>query len=190
MDADSIIDALTSNHIPEVVLAFGGIMAVLIAFLYVKDKDSSKYKLAVLIGLIAGALLAVVAFGMFGTWGLATSVLIVLASFTLIIRPFRDVHFSLIIAVMVVIIVYVLLAGLAGTQLDFLSKDWPRIAVAFVCGALVYMMLHFAEALLKIIGKIMNAWPLLLVLGIVCIVEAVMVFMGYDSVFDYIRSYL
>jgi len=190
MDTDSIVDVLTSNHIPELVLAIGGIMAVLIAYLYVKDKESAKYKFAVLIGLITGALLAVVAFSMFGVWGFATSVLIILASFTLIIRPFRDVQISLIIAVMVMIIVYVMLAELAGTQLEFLAEGWPRIAVAFVCGAVVYMLLHFAESVLKIVGKIMNAWPLLFILGIVCIVEAIMVFMGYDSLFDYIRSYL
>jgi len=43
---------------------------------------------------------------------------------------------------------------------------------------------------LKIAGKTMNAWPLLFILGMICITEAVMLFMGYDSLFDYIREYL
>jgi len=190
METDSIVDVLTSNHIPELVLAVGGIIAVIIACLYYKYRESKKYKFAVLIGLIVGVLLAVVAFSMLGIWGFASSVLIILAAFTLIIRPFRDVHISLIIAVMVMIIVYVLLAGLAGTQLDVLSDGWPRIGVAFVLGGMVYMLLHFAESLLKIVGKIMNAWPLLLILGIICIVEAVMISLGYDSLFGYIQEYL
>jgi len=190
METDSIVDVLTSNHIPELTLAIGGIVAVLIACLYFKDKESAKYKFSVFVGLIAGVLMAVIAFSMFGAWGFATSILIILASFTLIIRPFRDVQIALIIAIMAVIIVYVLLAGLEDTVLDFLAEGWPRIIVAFICGALIYMVLHFAEAILKIAGKTMNAWPLLFILGIICITEAVMIYMGYDSLFDYIREYL
>jgi len=189
MDTSSIVDTLTSNHIPEVMLAVGGILAVLIAYLYVKDKDSTKYKFAVLFGLIAGALLAIVAFSMFAVWGIATSILIILAAFTLIIRPFREVQFSIIIALMVIIIVYVMLAELAGTWLDVLSNDWPRIAVSLVCGAMVYMILHMVESIVKMVGKVMNAWPLLFVLGIICMIEAVMVAMGYGSLFDYIRTH-
>jgi len=190
METNSIVDVLTSNHIPELTLAIGGIVAILIACFYFKDKESTKYKFSVFVGLIAGVLMAVIAFSMFGAWGFATSILIILASFTLIIRPFRDVQIALIIAIMAVIIVYVLLAGLADTWFNFLAEGWPRIIVAFLCGALIYMILHFAEALLKIAGKTMNAWPLLFILGTICITEAVMIFMGYDSLFDYIREYL
>ena len=190
MDTDGIVETLTSNHVPEIMLAVGGILAVLIVFLYVKDKESAKYKFAVLMGLIAGALLAIVAFSMFSAWGIATSILVIVAAFTLIIRPFREVQFSAILALMVMIIAYVLLAELAGTQLEILSEGWYRVAVAFACAALVYMMLHMAESIVKMLGKIMNAWPLLLVLGIICIIEAIIVFAGQGSLFDHVRSYI
>ena len=188
MDLDSIADTLMSHQIPEVTLAIGGVLAVLIAIFYVKNGRSVKYKLLMIIGAVFGVFMAFVAFSTYGAWELTTSVIMLVAAFTLIIRPFKDVHFALLIALMVMLIVYLLLDGLTGTILDVLSDGWPRIGVAFLCGAMVYMMLHMIESVVKIAGKLMNAWPVLLILGIVCIVEAAMVFAGYGSVYDYIRS--
>ncbi|MCL2143847.1 MAG: hypothetical protein FWH44_06300 [Methanomassiliicoccaceae archaeon] len=189
MDYDDIIDGMMSNNIPEIALAVGGILAVLIAILYIKSRDSFKYKLMMLIGAVFGAVMAVIAFNTYGIWAVTTSIIMAVSAFTLIIRPFRDVHFALLIALMVMVVVYLLLGGLAGTKLEIISEGWPRAGLAFFCGAMVYMMLHMIEAIVKIAGKVMNAWPVLLILGLVCIAEAVMVFAGYGSVYDWMRSF-
>lgn len=48
------------------------------------------------------------------------------------------------------------------------------------------MVSNFTEAIVKLVGKIPNWWPLLLVLGLVCIVEICMIYLDYGSILDYI----
>ena len=50
------------------------------------------------------------------------------------------------------------------------------------------MIFNFAEAIVKLFGKVLNWWPLLFVLGLVCIVEAALMYMGYGSILDYIDT--
>jgi hypothetical protein len=143
-----------------------------------------------IIGLLYGVFMAVTAYNTYGMtgWSISTCVIMVIAAFTLIIRPFKEVHFAVLIALMVMGVVYVLLGGLAGTRLDILSEGWWRIGVAVFCGVIVFSLLHMLESVVKIFGKILNAWPILLILGIVCIIEGIMVLMGYGSVYDFVRS--
>jgi hypothetical protein len=189
-DSEGIMGMLSSNHIPEITLAVGGLIAVIMTILYLKDRKSVGYKLFMFIGLIFGIFMALVAFNAFGTLGLATSVIMYVAAFTLIIRPFKEMHFAVLIALLTMGVVYVLLGGLAGTQLEFLAEGWPRIGIALFAGAIVYSLLHMLEAIVKMIGKILNAWPVLFIFGLLCITEAVMVFMEYGSVYDFIQQLL
>jgi len=190
MEFDEIVDALTDNHIPEIMLAAGGIFAIMITMLYLKDRDSAKYKITMLIGLFVGIAMAVIAYCMYETWMLPTLVIVIVASFTLIIRPFREIHFALILALLVIGIVYVMLGELEGTWFEFLSEGWYRIGLAVLCGALAFTVANMVESIVKIAGKILNAWPVLLILGLVCIAEAVMIFMEYGSVYEFIQEML
>lgn len=189
----SEISAWVGDHMPETLLLIGGIVALLIVATYVKDKDSKKYKLMVFLGLEFGIIMAYEAVTAYGGWRTTTSVIVLLAAFALIIRPFRDVHFAVLIAVLVMGIIYISLAGLNGCvlagniDLTFLSEGWPRIIVAFLCGAVVYMILNFGEAIVKMVGKALNWWPLLMVLGFVCIAEAVLMLTGNGSIADYLN---
>ena len=63
--------------------------------------------------------------------GTGTTIIIAIASFALIIRPFRDVHFAVIIALMAMVIVYILLGDITQEPFDVLNHGWPRIVVAF-----------------------------------------------------------
>ncbi|MDR0778837.1 MAG: hypothetical protein LBE48_05335 [Methanomassiliicoccaceae archaeon] len=190
MELNDIKDALMSNHVPTATLMIGGLLAIIIAYAYLKNSRSAKYKLLMLIGLIFGAFMAVIAFNTYGTteMALSTSVIMIVAAFTLIIRPFKEIHFAVLIALMVMGVVYILLGGLAGTQVEFLSEGWWRIGIAVVCGVFAYSLLHMIEAIVKMAGKVMNAWPILFILGAVCILEATMVFMGYGSAYEFYRS--
>ncbi len=190
MDGTDITTWLGDN-LPQVILLIGGLLAVGIAVAYVRDKDSWKYKGLMVLGFLFGVFMAIEAAAFYGDWRMVTSVFVAVAAFTLIIRPFREVHFAVIIGIFVMVLAYIWLGGLtevSGFDISFLADNPVRIIVAFVIGAIVYGLLNFAEAIVKGVGKILNWWPLLLVLGLVCIVEAAFMFMGYGSITDYISA--
>jgi len=187
---DEFHSSLMGNNIPEMLIAVAGFMALLIVIAYVKDKEGFLYKFLVLAGLVTGALLIIVSIDTYGYWDLSTSIIAIVAGFALIIRPFRDVHFAVILALLVGVIVYVLLGDLAGGSLNVLAEGYPRIIIAFVAAALVFTMANFIESVVKIFAKILNAWPILLILGLLCIAEGVCVYMGYGSVYDMIDQEL
>ena len=187
-DWQSLADTLNSNHIPELVLLLVGIVALFVVYMYLKDNDSPGYKLAVTIGVLMGIIM--VAICVIAKAGTGTTIIIAIACFALIIRPFRDVHFAVILALLVMVIVYLLLGDITQQPFDVLNHGWPRIVVAFVAGSIVYMMLNFLQALVLGTAKVLNAWPILGILGIICIVEAVCWFQGYPSVYDMIVSFV
>ena len=193
MDTSEITSWIDGN-LPELVLLVGGILALLIAVFYVKDKESLKYKFMMLLGFLFGLLMAVEAITNYGSWRLATSLFVAVAAFALIIRPFREVHFAIILSFFVMLVIYLAMGSLNGymlfdsIDLTVLSEGWPRIIVAFIAGAFVYMITNFAEELVKMFGKLLNFWPVLLILGLVCIVEAVLMLTGNGSIVDYIQT--
>lgn len=183
-DWQSLSETLNANHVPEIVLLLVGIVALFIVYMYLKDNDSPAYKLSVLLGVIIGAVMVFLC--VTSKAGTGTTIIVAIACFALIIRPFRDVHFAVIIALMIMVIVYLLLGNITQEPFDVLNHGWARIIVAFVAGSIVYMMLNFLQALVLGTAKVLNAWPILGILGIVCIVEAVCWFQGYPSVYDMI----
>jgi hypothetical protein len=140
------------------------------------------------LGVIFGAVMIFLSVSSYADWNLFPAAVIAITGFTLIIRPFREVHFAIIGALLIMVLVYIFLGGLAGTELNFLTELWPRIIVAFVVGALAYMIMNFAEAIIKIFGKLFNWWPFLLILAIICIVESLLMFLGYGSLYDFVTG--
>ena len=193
MDSSDITSWIDAN-LPETILLIGGLLAILIAVFYVKDKDSWKYKGTMVLGFLFGLLMAVEAITTYGEWRLVTSIFVAVAAFALIIRPFREVHFAIILSFFVMVIIYIAMGQFNGYMLfdqfdlTVLSEGWPRIIVAFIAGAFVYMITNFAEGLVKMFGKLLNFWPVLLILGLVCIVEAVLMLTGNGSILDYIQT--
>jgi len=187
---DEFHSSLLGNNIPEMLIAVAGVLALLIVIAYVSNKEGFLYKFLVLAGLVAGALLIVVSIDTYDYWNLSTTVIAIVAGFALIIRPFRDVHFAVILALLAGVLVYVLLGDLAGGDLNVLAEGYPRIIIAFVVAAVVFMMTNFIESVVKLFAKILNAWPILLILGLLCIAEGVCVYMGYGSVYDMIDQEL
>lgn len=187
---ESIQETLTSNNVPELLLAVGGVLALLIVLTYLKGKDGLIYKMFVLFGLIVGVVLIILSIDTYGQWALSTSVIVIVAGFALVIRPFREVHFSALLGLLVVAMVYLLLGDLAGGDLDVLSEGWPRIIVAIVAGVLTFTLTNFIESVMKMFGKLLNAWPVLFILGLICVAEAISVYMGYGSIYDLIMDKL
>ena len=191
MDETQIIDWLQA-YLPQIILLLGGLLAVCIALAYAKDKDGGKYKALMAVGFLFGVAMLFEALTMYTTWRTVTAILVALTAYTLIIRPFRNVNFSVIAAMIVVAFVYIWLASFDGyslfgaIDLTFLSQGWVRIIVSFIAGAIMYGICSFAEAIVKFFGKLLNCWPILFILGLVCIAEAVLMFMGYGSLVDYL----
>lgn len=190
MDGNDVTQWILDN-LPQVVLLVGGILAVSIAVCYVKDKSSWKYKILAAIGFVFGVVMAVVAAEKYGEWRLSTSIIVAVAAFTLIIRPFREVHFAAILGLFVMVLAYIALGGAttAGDiDISFLAENPARIIVAFILGALCYSIFNFGEEIVKMFGKLLNWWPLLFILGCVCIVESALMFTGNGSIADYIDT--
>ena len=189
----SEITVWAQDNLPELILLLGGLLAVGIAVAYARGKDSGKYKVLMAVGLVFGVFMAYEAATSYGQWRMITTIIVTIAAFALIIRPFRDVNVAIILSLFVMVIIYAAMGGLAGVflfdtiDLTVLSEGWPRLIAAFLIGAVVYMIANFAESLVKLFGKFLNYWPVLLVVGLVCIVESVFMFAGYGSFFDYIE---
>lgn len=192
MDETQIVEWLQDN-VPQVILLLGGFLALCIAVAYAKDKDGGKYKALMAVGFLFGLAMLFEALTMYTTWRTVTAILVALTAYTLIIRPFRNVNFSVIAAMIVVAFVYIWLASFDGyslfgaVDLTFLSQGWVRIIASFIAGAIMYGICSFAEAIVKFFGKLLNCWPILFILGLVCIAEAILMFMGYGSIVDYLN---
>ena len=193
MALEEYLPSWVMDYLAPIVLLVGGLVALLIVAMYLKDKDSAKYKATVALGFLLGIAIVVLAVIEGYKTELYTTILIAVAAFTLIIRPFRELHIAVIIGILVMVLVYLALkslngADIVGIDLTPLSQGWPRAIIAFVCGAIVYGLLHFAEAIVKLFGAILNFWPILFILGLLCIAEACCIYLGYGSIFDYINQ--
>ncbi|NCA74383.1 MAG: hypothetical protein EOM93_06035 [Gammaproteobacteria bacterium] len=193
MEADAIIASL-KEHSPEIVLVIGGLIAIFIVYLYLKDDGSAKYKFTVFLGLVAGVAMIYIAAVNWSGLALATAIIVAVGGFALIIRPFREVHFSVILALFVMVVVYILLGELDGTMIysidiSFLASGYVRIAIALIAGAIVYMITNFIEEIIRLFGKILNWWPFLLIIGLICLAEGAIVFLGYGSVYEIYLDY-
>ena len=189
IDWSSLSETLNSYHVPEIALILAGVVALAIVYFYLKDKDGMSYKLMMMLGVLMGAVSAVLCATSSLKGNTGTLIIVALGCFALVSRPFRDVKFAVIFALFAMIIAYIFLGNLDG-DLEALSKGWPRVIVAFIAGAVVYMLLMFLQDLTLLFAKIFNTWPVLLVLGIICIAEGISIYSGHGSVYDLLKSYL
>jgi hypothetical protein len=189
MEIDEAVAWVQSN-LPQTILLIGGILAMAIAIRYAKDKDG-KYVVLTAAGFIFGIGMVIEAVAHYSEWNTFAAVLVAVTAFALIVRPFRNVNFSAVLALLLMVVVYISLGSLNGVMiadavdLTFLSEGWPRIVLSLIIGAIVYGICSFMEALVKLFGKLLNLWPVLLLLGIICVAEAAMMFFGSDSLSDF-----
>ena len=194
----SFQDVLNQNNVPEMLLGVMGVLTLALVFAYRSDKDSLTYKVLVGLGVLFGAFMVYVAVAVDTGWTMGTLVVCILTCFALIIRPLRDVPIALIFSMIMMAIVYVYMGTLDGTvvtvfgfnfDVSFLAVGTARLIAALIVGAFIYMVTNFVEAIAKLVGKILNAWPFLLVISVWCILETIMLFAGYGSIFDFVTSF-
>jgi hypothetical protein len=182
---------LASSPIPEVLMIIGGIVALYIAVAFLKDNDSQKYKLAALVGMLVGIVLLLGGFMAFqySTIPQFSVTVLLLTGFAMLFRPIQKVPIAAIFGLIVGIFVYLYLGGVTDANLQFLTDETVRIIVSIVGGALVFMVLNFVEQLLDFATAVLNAWPVLLVLGLVCAADGVLILATGDSLLALVMSY-
>ena len=184
------ISDFAASPIPEAVMIVGGALAVYVALAYLKDHDSQKYKLAALLGMIGGIVMLLVGFMTFqyATLTLFSVTALLLAGFALFFRPIQKVPVAVVFAVIVGVFVYLYLGGITEANLQFLVEDTLRIILSIVAAAVVFMVFNFVEQLLDFASTILNAWPVLLVLGAICAVDGLVILATGDSLLALIAS--
>ncbi len=174
--------------IPEIMLIAGGFVSFLLVYFYRNDKDSSPYKATMVLGVVVGIIMIVFAATSYSDWPFFDSVLIIIAGFALVIRPFRDTDFAIIVSLVVIIVTYVYLGQLTG-DFESLNSGYPRIIITIVVGAISYMILNYIQRLAQFIGKLLNLWPVLFILGCICLIEGALLIAGGNTIYDYIQDY-
>lgn len=191
MDYVSVAEDFFNSHIPEVILLVGGILALLIIHYYRKDEDAGSYKALLAVGVVVGVMMIAMTFSQYAKWTWFTSLIIIMMAFTMIVRPFRKVEIAVFIGLITILVAYLLLGRLSGVEsLVVLSEGWPRLVVAFVIGALVYMIANFAEKIVMLFGKLLNWWPFMAILAVLCIVEAVCLLATGKSIYPLMEELL
>lgn len=189
-----MVDALHQNNVPEVLLILMGIVAILVVFFYRDDKESKTYKAMVAVGVAMGAFMVYVAVFIGTGWTMGTLIILTLGCFALIVRPFRDINLAVVAGLIVAVWVYLCLPGaVTGIEppLDFLdvfADGTPRLILSVFAGAIVYLLLKFISDAVLLFGKILNAWPFLMFIGVWSIVEGIFIIMGYGSIYDFFAS--
>ena len=188
MDSDAITDFM-NGHVPEIVMIAAGFMAILIVMNYRKDKDGTAYRFSAAIGFLLGIAIMVIAVSRFKNWTTFDAVLVLLAGFTLFIRPLTKIDFVVLLALLVMGVVYIYLGTMTG-DLAGLSEGYPRIIVAVVAGSFVYMVFHFVEKVIQLIGTLLNCWPILFILGVICLVEGALMLADSESLYTIVERYI
>jgi hypothetical protein len=165
------------------ILIFGGIVAVskLLSFL-IKGSAGKVLKGLEYLGIFVGALLlatgALVLFDQtpsIEVWGL-----LIVTGLGLIIKPLSKVPFSALLGLVVGLICVGLLYlyfPLPSTVFG-ISSLWIYLAVFFVPALIVFLIFKFVEDLMKLFGMVVGSWPVMTVLGFLCIAQGILLLLN------------
>jgi hypothetical protein len=161
------------------VLIFGGIVAVskLLSFL-IKGSASKVLKGIGYLGIIVGALMLAtgVVVLLDQAWSIDVWVLLIVAGLGLVLRPLSKIPFSALLG----LVVGLLCVGLLYLYFPFpatvfgISSMWIYLAVFVIPALIVFFIFKFFEDLTKLFGMVLGSWPVLTVLGFLCIVQGIL----------------
>ncbi len=165
------------------ILIFGGIVAVskLLSF-FIKGTVGSGLKALGYLGIFVGVLLlvagVVVLFeqtSLIEVWGL-----LVVTGLGLVLKPLSKVPFSALLGLVVGLVCVGLLYlyfPLPATVLG-VSSLWIYLAVFFVPALMVFLIFKFVEELMKFFGLVLGSWPVLTVLGFLCVAQGILLLLN------------
>jgi hypothetical protein len=131
-------------------------------------------RVLVVVGFFLGILALVLAYTLFssGHYDLFTLAILGVAGLMLFLRPVRGVRWAALVA---------LVAGLLASYYayDAFKATTTVLVVVFIAATLLlYLLFKFAEDLLGAIGGILSFPPIAVIIGVICIVQAILIMMG------------
>ncbi|TSA43634.1 hypothetical protein D4R54_00195 [archaeon] len=131
-------------------------------------------RVLVVIGFFLGILVLVLVYVVFssGYYDVFTLVILGVAGLMLFLRPVRGVRWAALVALVV---------GLLASYYvynTFQVASTVLIIVFVAATLLLYLLFKFAEDLLGIIGGILSFPPIAIIIGITCILQAILILMG------------
>lgn len=129
-------------------------------------------------GFLVGILALVLVYLLFssGKYDLFTLSILAVAGLMLFLRPIKNVRWAALVAFAV---------GLLAsyyTYSAFQASATVLIIVFVAATLLLYLLFKFAEDLLGIIGGILSFAPIAVIIGIVCVVQAILVLLGQSLI--------
>lgn len=170
------------NWLPWILILGGVVATSKFLTMFVKGLAGKIIKGAGALGFFAGLFLLVAGIvvllsqaGGIDTWGL-----LILTGLGLALRPLSKIPlsalFGLIAGLSCVGLFYVYYP-LSTTAFGF-SSMWVYLAVFLVPALIVFLVFKFAEDLARLFGLILGSWPVLTVLGFLCIFQGVLLFLN------------
>ena len=165
------------------ILIFGGVVALskLLSFFF-RGSTANVLKAISYLGILVGALL--LATGVIILLNQTSSIeiwgLLVLTGLGLVLKPLSKIPFSALLGLVVGLICVGLLYlyfPLPATVFG-VSSLWIYLAVFFVPALVVFLIFKFVEDLVKLFGMVLGSWPVMAVLGFVCIVQGVLLLLN------------
>ena len=128
----------------------------------------------VAVGFLVGILSLLLAYLIFskGNYDLATLVILTAAGLMLFLRPVRNLRWAALVA---------FLAGLFISYYAYsaFTLTTTALIVIFVAATLLlYLLFKFAEDLLGMIGGILSFPPIAVIIGTICVVQAILILIG------------
>lgn len=170
--------ALTDYRM-AILLMVVGLVCITIAKNYVDNPKSMSYRWSVLVGVFTGLLLGAFTVLQYsvGTWSNGMIILMGAVMFALVFRPIMYANMALGITTIIFLTLYIGAQLVLPHLIDLITLLGLFLAVYFIC-VLVYTLLHLAESGLEFAARLLNAWPVIAGLGILCIVEAALLITG------------
>jgi hypothetical protein len=161
------------------VLIFGGIVAIskLLSF-FIKGSTGKILKGLGYLGIVVGFLLLAtgVVILLDQAWSIDVWVLLVITGLGLVLRPLSKIPFSALLGLVVGLLCVGLLYlyfPLPATVFG-ISSMWIYLAVFIIPALIVFFVFKFFEDLTKLFGMVLGSWPVLTVLGFLCIVQGIL----------------
>ena len=165
------------------ILIFGGVVAVsrMLSF-FIKGSAGTVLKALGYFGIFVGALL--LATGVVVLLGQTSSIevwgLLVVTGLGLVLKPLSKIPFSALLGLVVGLVCVGLLYlyfPLPATVFG-ISSLWIYLAVFFVPALIVFLIFKFVEDLVKLFGMVLSSWPVMTVLGFLCVAQGILLLLN------------
>lgn len=178
------LSVLADDPFPALALVGGGLLSSFIA-LYGNREDSHLDELATYSGFLIGIVILVmavsVALAETVTW--FSLAMMILLAMTLFLKPMKDIPWAGVVGLIAGALAAYGASVFLPASLVSGENRWIALAVVFlIVGAIVHMIFHFVEDVLKITRMILDWRPIMVLVGLVAVVEGVALLAGSSLV--------